>query len=203
MNALSKQKMTIDDFLLWSERQPKEAGRFELWDGEVVEKHGAAGSMNAQRANHVRMKGKLFLALQAAFAISGLHGEVFSDGVCVPMPNGRVVEPDALVYLGPLVSRNDLVVPNPIIVCEVLSPSTARFDLTTKLQGYFELPCVMHYLIGDPDVSQLVHHWRGLDGTIGKQIISDSMMKLRLDPPGLLVDLGQVLTPLGYPTAHL
>jgi Uma2 family endonuclease len=187
--------MTIDEFLAWSERQPKEAGRFELWDGEIIEKHGAAGTMNAQRATHVRMKGKLFLALQAAFEVSGVQGEVFSDGVLVPMPNGRLAEPDALVYLGPSILRDELVVPNPIIVCEVLSPSTARFDLTNKLQGYFELPSVMHYLIGDPDVPQLIHHWRDQDGKIGKQVTTDPQIKLRLDPPGLLVDLAQVLAP--------
>ncbi len=195
MIALPEHNMSIEEFLAWSERQPKEAGRFELWDGEIIEKHGAAGTINAQRANHVRMKGKLFLALHAAFAISGLTGEVFSDGVSVPMPRGRLVEHDALAYLGPLIARNDLVVPNPIIICAVLSPSTARFDVTTKLQGYFELPSVMHYIVADPDVPHLIHHWRGQNGTIEKQIITAPLTPMRLDPPGLQVDLRSVLAP--------
>jgi Uma2 family endonuclease len=195
MTALPKNKMTVPEFLAWSERQPKEAGRFELWDGEIIEKHGAAGTMNAQQLQHWRMKSRLYRALLDAFEIAGLKGEVVIDSATVQLPGGRATEPDVLAYLGPLVARNELIVPSPIIVCEVLSPSTARFDLTTKLQGYFELPSVMHYLVGDPDVPQLIHHWRGLAGSIEKLVISDSMTKLRLDPPGLLVDLGQVLAP--------
>ncbi len=32
--------MTADEFLVWAESLPKEAGKFELWDGEVIVKHG-------------------------------------------------------------------------------------------------------------------------------------------------------------------
>ena len=38
--AIPEREMTLDEFLAWSETVPKEAGRFELWDGRVVEKHG-------------------------------------------------------------------------------------------------------------------------------------------------------------------
>ena len=41
MLSLPKHKMTVDEFLAWSEGLPKEAGRFELRDGEVIEKRGA------------------------------------------------------------------------------------------------------------------------------------------------------------------
>ena len=195
MIALPKHKMTIDEFLIWSEHQPKEAGKFELWDGAIIEKHGAVGTMNAEKSKHWRLRAKLYKALDAAFVASGLEGEVVIDGATVPMPNRRAAEPDVLVYIGPPVGRDELVVPNPIIVCEVLSPSTARFDLTTKLQGYFELPSVMHYIVGDPDAPHVMHHWRDQSGTIEKRFMTDPQTPLRLDPPGLQVDLCSVLTP--------
>jgi CHAD domain-containing protein len=39
MIVLPKHKMTADEFLAWAETLPKEAGKFELWDGEVIVKH--------------------------------------------------------------------------------------------------------------------------------------------------------------------
>ena len=40
---------------------------------------------------------------------------------------------------------------NPVIVAEVLSPSATADDHGTKLDGYFALPSVAHYLILDAD----------------------------------------------------
>ena len=34
------------------------------------------------------------------------------------MPGGRLAEPDVLVYLGAKVARDQIIVPNPIIICE-------------------------------------------------------------------------------------
>ena len=195
MTALPKHKMTVEEFLAWSETQPKEAGRFELWDGEIIEKHGAAGTMNAQRSQHWDMKIKLYRALYDALATARIEGHVAVDGASVPMPGGRLAEPDVLVYLGPKVERDTLIVPNPIIICEVLSPGTARFDMSAKFAGYFELPGLMHYILADPDVPQLIHHARGPGSTITTQIIADRGAKLLLDPPGLAVGVSDVLKP--------
>jgi Uma2 family endonuclease len=45
---------------------------------------------------------------------------------------------------------DDLEVDNPVVVVEVLSPSTARMDGTTKLNGHFKVPSIQHYPIVDP-----------------------------------------------------
>ena len=195
MTALPKHKMTIDEFLAWSETQPKEAGRFELWDGEIIEKFGEAGTMNAERSQHWRLKAALYRAVYSAFSATGLAGDVVVDGASVPMPGGRVAEPDVLVYLGPLIPRNQLLVTDPIIICEVLSPGTARFDMTAKFAGYFELPSLQHYILADPDIPQIIHHARGPGGTITTRIVTDRSTSLELDPPGLHVSLADVLEP--------
>ena len=84
-----------------------------------------------------------------------------------------------------------LEVPNPLIVVEVLSPSTQTMDLGAKLQGYFALPSLHHYLIIDPDRPLLIHHKRGAGDAIETRIASGP--SLRLDPPGLELDLPEVL----------
>ncbi|MCH9807615.1 MAG: Uma2 family endonuclease [Alphaproteobacteria bacterium] len=194
MTALPQHKLTVEEFLAWAEVQPKEAGRFELWDGQVIQTRGAAGTMNSERANHWKRKAALYRALYQAFATARLKGDVVIDGASVKLPNNRAVEPDVLIYLGPEVPGDALVVPEPIIVCEVLSPSTAKHDTSTKLEGYFELPSIQHYLIVDPDKPLLIHHTRAEGDTLRTRIISDAAHPLQLDPPGLSVDLTEVLS---------
>ena len=82
--------------------------------------------------------------------------------------------------------RDDLLdFADPVIVAEVLSPSTAARDHGVKLSGYFSLPGFWHYLIVDPDRRVVTHHKRGEADVIETRILSDGV--LRLDPPGLEV----------------
>ena len=191
MIALPKHKMTADEFLAWAETLPKETGKFELWDGEVIVKHGPAGQMNAERSQHWEVKGAAFAALRDAIKQSGLPCFAAVDGASVRFSNDRLVEPDVLVYCGPKVPRDVLEVPNPLIVVEVLSPSTGSMDLGAKLQGYFTVPSMQHYLVIDPDRALLIHHKRGTGDAIETRIVGGP--GLRLDPPGLDVDLAEVL----------
>jgi len=191
--VIPDREMTFEEFLAWAETVPKEAGRFELWDGRVISKRGPAGSMNAERSQHWETKQALFQALYAAVASSAVEAHVAIEGPTVQLPSGRGVEPDVLVYLGPKVPRGTLVVPEPVIVCEVLSPSTARHDMSAKLEGYFALPSIQHYVIADPDRPMLIVHSRAGDATFTTRLVSDPAATLRLDPPGLTVSLADVL----------
>lgn len=190
---MPQRTMTVEEFLVWSQAQPKEAGRFELWDGHIIVKRGAAGEMNAERSQHWRMKARLYRAMYDAFRTAGLQGEVVVDGASVRLPRNRLAEPDVLVYLGPEAPADATVAPDPIIVCEVLSPSTARFDMSLKLDGYFALADLQHYIIADPDTPLLIHHARGAGTTLQTRIISDGSVPLTLDPPGLTLDLTEIL----------
>ena len=73
-------------------------------------------------------------------------------------------------------------IPNPVIVVEVLSPSTAADDHGIKLDGYFSLASVEHYLILDPDRRVMIHHRRGAEGAIETRVLRDG--GARFDPPG-------------------
>ncbi len=188
---MPKHKLTVDEFLAWSETLPNEAGRYELWDGEIIEKRGPTGSKNSARSQHWVAKDAMYRALHDAIKSSGLPGHVATEGPTVRLSANKGVEPDVLVYFGAKVARNVLEVSNPAILVEVLSPSTAKVDLSWKLEGYFTLPSVHHYLIIDPDRPLLIHHRRGEGTTILTQIITTP--NLRLDPPGLDVDLTEVL----------
>jgi Uma2 family endonuclease len=191
MIDLPKHKMTADEFLAWAETLPKEAGRFELWDGDVIVRHGPAGFENAERAQHWKVKGAVYRALHDAVKRAGVPCHVAVDGPNVRFSASRLVQPDALVYCGQEMPRWVLEVPNPLIVAEVLSPGTRRMDIGDKLRGYLALPGLRHYLIVDPDRALLIHHKRGSGDASETQIVTGP--RLRLDPPGLDVDLTEVL----------
>jgi Uma2 family endonuclease len=171
MNVELRRAMTVDEYLAWSESQ-SERPRTELINGQVV-------MMPSERVLHSRVKGRVHLALLQAVKAAGLPCEALPDGPTVRIDEHTAYEPDAMVYCGEPAAPNALIIANPMIVVEVLSPTTAHSDTSAKLIGYFKVPSVAHYLVLDPDDRTVTHHTR--DGT---PIVLNSGM-LRLDPPGI------------------
>jgi Uma2 family endonuclease len=178
MVALRKERMNVDEFLAWAEGQPE---RMELIDGAPV-------VMSPERVIHGDVKYRIVRAFERAIAEAGAPCRFVLDSAAVKIDAANSFQPDAMVYCGEAVDANALVVPNPIIVAEVLSPGNAMRDLRDKLAGYFLVPSVMHYLIVDPDKRIVIHHARGEAGAIVTRIIADGAIKL--DPPGL--DIGAI-----------
>jgi Uma2 family endonuclease len=173
MTNLAKARMTVDEFLAWSDERP---GRFELVAGEIH-------AMSPEGAAHAEVKFAVQAALAAAIRRRGLLWRMLPDGMTVRVDEATAYEPDALVYCGERLPSAAVEVPNPVIVVEVLSPSTRRVDATTKPAGYFRLPSVAHYLIVDPGQRLVVHHVRQTDGTLQTRIITEG--EIVLDPPGM------------------
>jgi Uma2 family endonuclease len=133
----------------------------------------------------------MVLALHDAIKRAALPCQVAADGPMVRLSPSRMAKPDVLVYRGPRVPRGVQEAPNPIILVEVLSPSTRKRDYGVKHQGYFTLPSLHHYLIVDPDRRLLIHHRRGAADPGETEIVTGP--RLQLGPPGLEVDLTEVL----------
>jgi Uma2 family endonuclease len=180
MTVLTESRMTVDEFLTWAQERP---GRYELFRGEVF-------PMSPETTGHVKIKGAVYRALYAAVRESGCPCYVLSDGATVRVDSMTAYEPDALVYCGPERAFSDIEVPDPVILVEVLSPSTRQFDASVKLSGYFRLPSVAHYLIVDPAEPMIVHHSRKPGEDIVTRVVTEGT--IRLDPPGLQLALADV-----------
>lgn len=184
MAALQLPKMTVDEYLEWAEGRP---GRYELYAGRVYQ-------MAPERAVHAKVKYAVQTALLAGIQRAKLDCHMLPDGMTVRVDRHTAHEPDALIYCGREIEDHALEVPNPVIVVEVLSPSTRHVDATAKLAGYFSRPSVQHYLIVDPDRHLVFHHARGEDEVIATRILREGLLKL--DPPGLEIEIGEL-----YPAA--
>lgn len=167
--------MTVDEFLPWAEGQE---GRWELHDGVPV-------MMSPERVLHADTKGEAYVALREALRRAGLPCRVHPDGVAIRMSAKATYQPDASASCGPRAPVDALEINDPIIVVEVLSPSTAAIDHGRKVSGYFSLPSVEHYLILDPERRVVTHHKRGQGDAIETRVLSEGAVKL--DPPGFEV----------------
>jgi len=180
MSAIPEKRMTAEEFIVWEEGV---AGRYELVDGMVI-------AQAAERAAHVRTKAKVHNALDAAIRRAGAPSHAMADGMAVRIDKSTVFEPDAHVYCGPELPGDALFSERPIIVVEVISPSTGRNDALGKLEGYFRLTSVRHYLILSPDEPLVIHHARGEGETIQTRIFRSGV--IALNPPGLGLDLTDI-----------
>jgi Uma2 family endonuclease len=172
MSNLAIKRMTVPEFLAWVETQ--ESGRYELIGGQPV-------AMAPERAEHVQAKLWAAVALGAAIQRAGVVCEAFVED-----DEATAYEPDALVNCGEPVARDSMTAPNPVIVVEVLSPSTRGIDSTVKLAGYFLVPSLKHYLIVDLGRRHVVHYRKV---TVAVMTAGE----IAFDPPGVTVPVASFL----------
>ena len=184
MNLVLPTRMTIDEFLRWSQRQ--ETGRYELEDGRIV-------TMPSETSAHVGAKHLVHAALVAAISRAGLGCYCWQNGMSVRIAPDRCFEPDIFVAGLPHPPGNSLEIADPIVVVEILSPSTARRDLTTKVVGYARVPSIMHYVVVDPVERVVLHYRRQGDALQPPEFPTEG--SLRLDPPGLVVEIADMVGP--------
>ena len=183
--------MTVDEFLPWAEGKE---GRWELHDGVPVMISSADPvMMSPERAAHIRTKFSAAKALDGAGAAAALACEVFTDGMAIRVDARTTYQPVASVVCGPRVAPDAIEIDNPVVVVEVLSPSTAAIDHGRKLSGYFSLPSVEHYLILDPERRVAIHHKRGHGDAIETRVLTGG--GVRLDPPGFEVTVESSFPP--------
>jgi Uma2 family endonuclease len=175
-------RITVDQFLVWAMAQP-DGPRCELVDGEVV-------ALAPERAAHARRKARIWRALTDAVEAAGLPCEAMPDGMTVKIDDHTAYEPDAIVHCEKALPDDAVIVPAPVIVVEVLSPSTATRDTGAKLADYFRLPSLRHYLIVRTDRPTVIHHRRGDGELIETRIVTSGA--LVLDPPGISLDLDRI-----------
>jgi len=166
--------MTREEYRTWAEQQPSH--RFERLEGVVV-------AMAPERAAHNRCKRSAWAALRAAVQRAGLPFEVFGGGMTIEVGDSDY-EPDAVVRCdGARLPPDAVAVPDPLVIVEVLSPSTSGVDRGLKLRDYFRLPSLQHYLIVWPETTRIVRHSRMPSGDVATEVFTSG--QIALDPPGL------------------
>jgi Uma2 family endonuclease len=180
MNVLAKPRMSVDEFLAWVEGRP---GRYEIHRGKVV-------ARSPESVGHAEIKGEICFALHTAIHKRKLPCHALLGDMMVRIDERTAYIPDTQVYCAEKLKGTALEIPNPLIVVEVLSPSTQHIDVVQKLAGYFRVPSVAHYLIVDPMQPTVIHHARGTGDTIATRVVTEG--SIVLDPPGIALSLAEI-----------
>lgn len=132
MSAIPK-SMSLDDFVAWEERQEL---RYEF-DGI------ATRAMTGGTVAHAAIQANLIGALRAA--LRGKPCRAFGSELKVRTATS-VRYPDALIVSGRADPKSTFA-PEPTVIFEILSPSSARLDLGAKNVEYQTLAALRRYVV--------------------------------------------------------
>lgn len=145
--SVIQKRMSLAEFLAWEEAQPE---RHERIGGAVQAMVG--GTLRHNRIT-LNVAGGIMSRLRPGC-------QVFANDVKVVTPAEDVMYPDVLVACGDPDDMRTLL-ETPVLVVEVLSPSTARLDDTRKRWAYATIPSLRHnLLIGQNEPVVEVASWQ-------------------------------------------
>ncbi len=165
MNLALRKPMTLAQFLEWEERQPL---RYEFDGiGPVAMTGGTLGHSAIQRN----------LAISVGGRLRGKPCQFHGSDLKFQVAEGHVRYPDGMVVCSP-VERTATVVYDPVVVFEVLSPSTAGNDRIAKAREYQATLSVQRYVMLEQDGVSATVYARSGETWTHEILIADSMLSL-------------------------
>lgn len=136
--ALQQQRMTAAEFLAWDQTQTL---KHEFVRGEVF-------AMAGGEDRNFTVAGNLYIALRQH--LRGSPCRVYGSDVKLRVEAADCYfYPDLMVTCSALDAADRLIKREPVLVVEVLSPSTAAYDRGAKFASYRQLPSLAEYLLVD------------------------------------------------------
>jgi len=148
---LEKDVHSEQAYFTWEDRSPH---RWEFLPtetpGEPGERLGIIRAMSGGTAAHSAIAANLITSLNNEFRRQTPGNcRPFGSDLKVHCPDGRNTYPDVTVVCGPLQfyrDRRDIVL-NPVLIAEVLSPSTAQDDEGSKRRSYQTITTLQYYML--------------------------------------------------------
>ncbi len=144
-------KYTREEYLALEEMSNE---KHEFYQGEIFAmvggtfRHSAIG-LNITTALKIKLRGK--------------SCQPTNSDMCVGTPSGLLTYPDASVFCGKLeLSDNQRVLLNPVMIVEVLSPSTRHYDRGDKFTLYRSILTFCDYLLVDSE-KVYIEHFRKIE----------------------------------------
>ncbi len=128
-------------------------------DGEI---YAMEGGTRAHGAIATSFSTELTRAVETA----GCGCKVFNSDVRLSLRERHAMYPDVSIACPPLVPppHDGEALSNPVVIVEVLSPTTADWDLAGKFELYREFTSLRHYLVAHADAWRVMHFERQADG---------------------------------------
>ena len=174
-------------------RAPTEAHAFIAWENQRKARYELIGGevrlMAGGNRAHDLVAGNILTALHVA--LRGRDCDVHGSTLKVVSRAGMVTYPDVFVRCGPLADEA-IECADPVVVFEVLSPSTRSEDLVRKRWAYQAIPSLSHLVYVDAAHVEVEIASRAPDGRWWSVFLHSLEDPLRLDALGIDLALGEV-----------
>ena len=152
MSTLTAQThLTSEEYLAWERKQPF---KNEYYNGQIVAMSGASRSHNRITVD---------ITIQLGNQLMNSECEVFASEMRVrTSPAISYFYPDVIVVCGEPRFEDDTfdTLLNPMLVVEVLSPSTAAFDRGEKFEHYKQIASLEEYILVSQNNVRVEHYRR-------------------------------------------
>lgn len=165
---------TVEAFDRWH------AARSERWEFIA----GVPVMMAPGSLSHTIIKGNVLRHL--ANKLAGSPCRAFVDGAEVKSRQLSAI-PDVVVACGPIDLASSTIA-EPVVIVEVLSPSSERDDIGRKWQGYCLIPSLRHYLVVAQDSRFVTLHTRTGPASFDESIHQEGAIALEAIEVTLTLD---------------
>jgi Uma2 family endonuclease len=183
MSVARAKSLTLPEFLEWEGRQPL---RYEF-DGI------GPVAMTGGSVAHARIQRNLAVALTSR--LRGGPCEFLGSDIKVRTSSDHIRYPDGLVTC----TRGDnasTVASDPVVIFEVLSPSTAAYDRIVKAREYQDMPSVQRYVMLEQDRAAATVYARTGDRWIHEILVETS--PLDLPEIGVAIPLAELYAGIAF-----
>lgn len=163
--------------------------KHEYVDGELY-------AMSGAREAHVLLEIELAMVLRQHLS----KCRVYNTNLRVGIPDRRAYfYPDLSVVCDKPEFRDGEfdTLTNPVLVIEILSPSTKNYDRGAKFEVYRAIESLRHYVIVHPDERFIEHYSLGPDGRWVLDELRGGEALLELNAVGASIPLAEIYRPLG------
>ena len=183
MNVALRAPMPLAEFLAWEDRQEP---RYEFDGFQPIAMTGGTAAHSAIQRN---------IAVALTIRLHGKPCQFYGSDLKIEVA-GSIRYPDGFVVSTP-VPPEAKIVRDPVVVFEVLSPSTASTDTTVKNREYAQTPSVRRYVMLAQDVVGGTMFERMGDDWVGQLLVSDSL--IRMPELGIDVPIVEFYEGVGLP----
>jgi Uma2 family endonuclease len=158
------QNWTLAEFLDWEERQEF---RWEFDGFQPV-------AMSGGTVAHADIQANLAASLRNR--LRGKPCKFFGSDLKIEVA-GRIRYPDGFVVCSP-VSNTHTIIGDPVVIFEILSPSTSSTDRILKNREYAATPSVQRYVILEQDRIAATVFTRVADDWVGHVLLEDAILAM-------------------------
>lgn len=155
---------TLEEYLAF---EANAEDKHEFVNGKIIEMPGATSPHNLIATNILTCIKIALKAKETTYFVMGSDMKIYIESL------DQVRYPDAVVVCEELVHYGDskMLLVNPLLIVEILSPSTEKFDRETKFEEYKNLPSFKEYF--------LIHQERPMVTTYLREKEEEDLWRIR------------------------